>query len=81
MDTKQLREKLESQAKQTVGYSEAENKESFMVGVSVAISKAITHYELEIEQLKSQINSYKSIGEIYHDDLKTLVNIISKYQE
>lgn len=31
----ELRESIENKAKQTVGYSEAENKESFMTGVSV----------------------------------------------
>jgi prefoldin subunit 5 len=76
-----LRERIELEAKSTIGYSEAKNKKSFMVGVSVAFSKAEEHYEREIETLKKQVQGYKSIYEIATNDLKTLASIVNRYSE
>ncbi len=76
-----LRERIELEAKSTIGYSEAENKESFLVGVSVAFSKTEEHYEREIENLKKQIVGYKSMYENVNNDLKTLASIVNRYSE
>lgn len=76
-----LRERIELEAKGTIGYSEAQNKESFMVGVSVAFSKAEQHYEREIEKLKRQIERYMSSYENATGDLKTLASIINRYSD
>ena len=76
-----IRERIELEAKGTIGYSEAENKESFLVGVSVAFSKTEEHYEREIENLKKQIVGYKSMYENANNDLKTLASIVNRYSE
>lgn len=76
-----LRKQIEAEAKSTIGYSEAENKESFMTGVGVAISKLEQHYEQEIKNLKNQAFSYKNAYENTRGDLKTLASIIKKYTE
>lgn len=79
--TMKLIEKIESEAKTTVGYSEAENKESFMAGVNVAFSKAEEHYEREIKRFKTQLEHYKSIYETASEDLKTMASIIKRYSD
>lgn len=66
----ELRARIELEAKSTIGYSEAENKESFLVGVSVAFSKTEEHYNREIEMLKNQLNGYKLSHENSLTDLK-----------
>jgi hypothetical protein len=76
-----LRQRIELEAKGTIGYSEAENKESFLVGVSVAFSKTEEHYEREIENLKKQIVGYKSMYENVNNDLKTLASIVNRYSD
>jgi hypothetical protein len=76
-----LRQRIELEAKSTIGYSEAENKESFLVGVSVAFSKTEEHYEREIENLKKQIVGYKSMYENANNDLKTLASIVNRYSD
>lgn len=76
-----LRERIELEAKLTIGYLEAENKESFLVGVSVAFYKTEEHYEREIENIKKQIVGYKSMYENANNDLKTLSSIINRYSE
>lgn len=77
----ELKKKIESYAKNTVGYLEASSKESFMVGVSVAFSKTEEHYEKTIEDLNWQIKQYKSRYEDARNDLKTLAEIINRYSE
>lgn len=74
-----LREIIERSAKQTVGYSEAENKESFMVGVSVAISLTQELYLREIKDLETQLEGFRSANETYLKDLNTLSSIITRY--
>ena len=76
-----LRQRIELEAKSTIGYSEAENKESFMVGVSVAFSKSEEYYEREIENLKRQVGGYKSSYETATSDLKTLASIVNRYSD
>ena len=76
-----LRKQIEAEAKSTIGYSEAENKESFMTGVGVAISKLEQHYEQEIKNLKTLASNYQNAYENTRGDLKTLASIIKKYTE
>jgi hypothetical protein len=76
-----LREKIERYSKQTVGYSEAENKESFMVGVSVAISFTQELYLSEIKDLKTQLEGFRGANETYLNDLKTMSSIIIRYSD
>jgi hypothetical protein len=81
MDLKDLREHIELEAKSTIGYSEAENKQSFMVGVSVTFSKTSEHYEREIKKLNNQIENYKFYNGQLTSDLKTLASIINRYSD
>lgn len=76
-----FRDKIELEVKGTVGYHEAVNKECFMTGVSVALSKAKAHYDLEIAELKRQVDGYKSSYEVAAGDLKTLASIVNRYSD
>lgn len=76
-----LKELITLESKETIGYSEAQNKESFLVGVSVAFSKTKEHFEKEIESLKRQILHYKTQYAIATSDLKTLASIITRYSQ
>jgi hypothetical protein len=78
MDYRKL---IELKTKDTIGYSEAENKKSFMRGVSVAISKMEDVYNDKIKNLELQLKYTKENGETYKKDLKTLASIIDKYSE
>lgn len=76
---KTIREGIETNVKNSVGYMEAENKDSFMIGVSVAISRAEQHYEPLINQLK---DANKNIQQGFYDiwnDIITLQTIFRKY--
>lgn len=81
LTTMELRKRIELAAKETIGFQEASNKESFMVGISVALSKAEEHYEKELTQLRNQIENYKSACSTYMTDLKTLATIVNRYSE
>lgn len=73
------KEQVELQAKQTIGYAEAKNKESFLVGVTVSFFKTSAFYEKEIESLRKQLEIYKSTSNTYLNDLKTITSIIKHY--
>ena len=75
------RKVIESKAKDTIGYNEAENKKSFMTGVSVAISKMEDEYNEKIKNLELQLKYAKENGETYKKDLKTLASIVDRYSE
>lgn len=77
----ELSKKIELAAKNTIGYSEANNKESFMVGVSVAVSKAEEHYEKELTGLRNQVQNYRNEYDRCEKDLKTLASIINRYSD
>lgn len=78
METK-LPDGIKNIVKDTVGYAEAENKESFNVGASVAFSKAEDYYEKIIKDLVMQRDGYKSAAEQYRSDLTNLSTIIKRY--
>ena len=46
-----LEEQIISETTLSVGYLEAKNKESFLVGARVAFSKTEEHFEKQIESL------------------------------
>ena len=75
------RKQVELEVKDTVGYNEAENKKSFMTGVSVAISKLEVKYEEQINNLVLQLRYANQNSEMYKKDLKSLTSIIQKYSE
>ncbi len=72
---------VESRVKETVGYSEAENKTSFMVGVSVAFSKTEEIFKKELEAATNSAEYYKSAYENTLTDMKTFVKIMDKYRD
>ena len=76
-----IKNRIEIEVKDTVGYNEAANKDSFMVGVSTALSKAEIYYERQIKELIRSSKSYKSMYENIHSDIKSLTSIISKYSD
>lgn len=74
-----LRELIILEAKDTLGYAEAVDKESFLTGVGVALSKTTEYYDKRIEILNIQIESYKQLYENTVMDLTSLASIIKKY--
>lgn len=76
---KTLKENIESEVKRTVGYTEASNRTSFMVGVSVAFDKTEKYYERELKILKTQADQYKKSLEALQSDLYILSSIIDRY--
>ncbi len=72
---------VEARVKDTIGYSEAENKNSFMVGVSVAFSKTEEIFKLEIETLKRNYEYFKSAYENVLADMKVLTSTMDKYRD
>ncbi len=70
-------QEIKNYAQNTVGYNEAFNKNSFMVGVSVATSKAIEIYEKKIQQLEAY--NWKGKYEAVKDDITSLTAILDKY--
>lgn len=70
---------LEKRCKGTIGYSEAENKESFMTGADVALRLSEHYYEEKIKQLQRRLDGCESVSKIYAEDLTTLASIIKRY--
>ena len=76
----EYRELIERVVKDTVGYSEAENKKSFMIGVSVAISKYEEVLGEQIETLSRNVEFYKKAYESVTKDITTIVKIFNQYE-
>lgn len=76
-----LEEQIISETTLSVGYLEAKNKESFLVGARVAFSKTEEHFEKETESLKRELLHYKTQYAIATSDLKTLASIITRYSQ
>jgi len=72
-------ETIENQACNTVGYSEAENKESFRVGACVGFGKAKDAYQSTIDELTRQLEYFKAQATTYETDLRTITRIINRY--
>lgn len=71
------KKKIKSEVKSTVGFSEAKDKESFMVGVDVAIHKFEEVFENESHRLKS----YEKSTDYLLEELRTISRIINKYSQ
>lgn len=75
IDIKQLETDLKRSAKRTVGYSEADDKKSYEVGMQYALG-----YLLEKLQNVSRENDYlEDELNVVNKDLKILAEIISRY--
>lgn len=68
-----------AKCKSTVGYNEASNKTSFIVGAQVSFDKCSEVYLKEIAQLKTQVDGWKSAYESVKTDMVQLTNIIKKH--
>jgi hypothetical protein len=67
--------------KDTVGYSEAKNQQNYLMGASVAFMKAEDHYAEIIKRLEHSLKYTNEELEEVKQDMRTLVNIITKYQD
>lgn len=72
---------VENRAKNTIGYNEAANKQSFMVGVSVATSFCLEELKSKIESSDMLKLHYKKYSEALEADLKALASIINRYSD
>jgi len=70
---------IKDSVKTTVGYSEAADKESFMIGASVGLGRAERFYAPIIETLKEQLNSRTADFERVDTDMRTIANLIQQY--
>jgi hypothetical protein len=70
---------IEQEVKGTIGYAEAEDKASFLIGASVAFARTQDYYMREMEILRAQLLQYRSSSENYYSDLKTMSSIIERY--
>lgn len=66
--------------KNTVGYRESGNRDEFVKGAQVAISKASDYYKKNIYELTRQLKYEKGCHESAVKDLQTLNSILNKYQ-
>jgi hypothetical protein len=71
---------IKQKVKDTVGYSETENKESFNVGADVAFSISESFYEEHIKTLQKELDSYKNAYNSTKSDLTTITTILNKYR-
>lgn len=76
-----ISEIIKQSVKNTVGYAEATNKDSFMVGAQVAFKLSEEYYNKEMKQLIIHSNFNENRRKSAEGDLKNLASIISKYQE
>ena len=81
MDYVMFRSTIEAQAKDTIGHEEAENKISFLVGVSVATSKAWEYFEEQIKDLEIERNTYRTMHQEVKSDIVKLCSIIERYSD
>jgi hypothetical protein len=80
MDNK-TRTILTNETKNTVGYSESTNKESFLIGVSVALSRAEAFYEKRIKDLEQEAEGWERACKSVDNDMRTLATIINRYTQ
>lgn len=73
--------RLLEDARKTVGYHESDNKNEFMKGADVAISKAQTLYEEKIKALEQDRDRWEKACETIKTDMYTLTSIITKYSD
>lgn len=73
--------RLLEDARNTVGYHESDNKDEFMKGADVAISKAQTLYEAKIKALEQDRDRWTRDYHEVKKDMLVLCNIINKYSD
>lgn len=74
-------EQLTQELKNTIGYAECKNKESFLTGAAVAFSRVEAFYANKIMWLESQVKQYKNEASESIQDLETLAEIINRYSK
>lgn len=76
----QTRKIIENQSKDTLGYVEAKDKESFMTGLGVAISIYENLHQEETKRLTHVAEFYKKAYENTVEDFKTIRRIFANYE-
>lgn len=79
--TTELINKFKSDAKNTIGYNESDNKESFLVGFDVAITHLSAYYAQQILMLENSLDMYREMHQDVSNDIKTIITIIKKYDD
>lgn len=74
-------EHVKQSAFNTLGYKEAENKESFTVGASVAFQLAQNHYQEEIRVLKQRLQYMGDERDSVRADITHLSKIVKRYMD
>ncbi len=75
----EITKEIKDSVKDTIGYIESENKESFIIGTQVAFKKSEKFYEDIIKDLEQSVKNYKSALLKVDSDMRTIVNIFNKY--
>lgn len=70
-----LKYEVELQCKRTVGYHEAVNKETYLIGVHTATQRTAVILFDKIDALNAEIKRLTTV----ESDLKTVVGIVNKY--
>jgi hypothetical protein len=76
-----MNKQFENDIKNTVGYREAENQKSFIVGSQVTFSLLSKTKDEEIKSLKKQVTYWENAYKAINKDFKTLIYILNKYQD
>lgn len=79
-----LKRQTEYKAKQTIGYSEAKDRQSFLVGVSVAFDICKDFFEPKIFDAEQRGLIHKTVCDQYLRELKAIskaFDIVQKYQD
>lgn len=74
-----IEDHIKNSIKDTIGYSEASNKESFIIGAQVAFRKAEEYFFNSLKVLNDQRDMYKKAYENTKKDMDTIVSIFKKY--
>ncbi len=77
----EIPKEIKDSVKDTVGYSESNDKESFIIGATVSFSKSENYYTPIIESLQKQVEHFKNQYELVTNDFKTVVKIFNKYNQ
>jgi len=72
-------ERIKKEACNTIGYSEAADKESFRIGASVGFGKAEDMYQEKISRLEKQLINWEAAYHRVYKDIQTVSKIINEY--
>lgn len=76
-----LAQSILNDTQNTVGYHESDNKNEFMKGADVAISKAKTLYEEKIKAIEQDRDRWRRDYKALKTDMDALTSIITKYSD